>query len=434
MQKGVKFLKDLVLQNIDLKVEEILAIGDDLMRNPELGYKEVKTSKKICEIFDRHGIPYETGFGLTGVKATLEGNGEGPHICIVAELDAVPCIAHPFADKESGAAHACGHSVQLTNMIGAAIGIKQSGIMDKLPGKISFFAVPAEEYIDLDFRRGLKAEGKIKYFGGKQQLVYEGAFDDVDIVMMVHAQPNTPEASVFIHGGSLGFAEKQITFKGKAAHAAYPFTGVNALNAAALAILGMHTNRERFREEDRIRVHPIITKGGDVVNTVPDEVCMDSYVRGANFVAIRNASEDTDRSIHGAAAMVGAEAEVKTQTGYFPLQQDRNLGDLFGEVAKEFVPEANIFSGIDMVGSSDIGDISQLKPTIQPMVGGFDGALHSKEFKITDSNAAYIIPAKILALTAFRLLENDAKLGKDIIENFKPLMTKEEYLDALNNK
>ena len=347
------------------------------MAMPELGYKEVKTSTKICEIFDAYDIPYETGFGITGVKATLEGNGDGPHICIIGELDAVPCVAHPLVDKESGAAHACGHGAQLTNMIGAAIGIKQSGVMEKLPGKISFFAVPAEEYIDLDFRRGLREEGKIKYFGGKQQLVYEGAFDDIDIVMMVHAQPNTPDASVFLHGGSLGFVEKQITFKGKAAHAAYPFTGVNALNAAALAILGMHTNRERFREEDRIRVHPIITKGGDVVNTVPDEVCMDSYVRGANFVAIKNASADTDRAIHGAAAMVGAEAEVKTTTGYFPLQQDRNLGNLFGEMAKDLVPETNIFSGIDMVGSSDIGDISQLMPTIQPMVGGFDGALHS---------------------------------------------------------
>lgn len=427
-------MKNLVLNAIDFHADEIIGIGDDLLGCPELGYREEKTSAKICEAFECFGIPYEKGMAITGVKGTLKGQGDGPHICIIGELDAVPCAAHPFADKESGAAHACGHNAQLTAMLGAAIGIKKSGVLDKFPGTVSFFAVPAEEYIDLDYRRSLRDAGKIKYFGGKQQLVYEGAFDDIDIAMMVHAQPNTPEPAAFIHGGSLGFVEKQITFKGKAAHASEPFTGVNALNAAALAILGMHTNRERFREADKIRVHPIITKGGDVVNTVPDEVCMDSYVRGANFAAIRKASEDTDRAIMGAAAMVGATAEIKTQTGYFPLQQDKALGDIFGKAASEFIPEANIYSGIDMIGSSDIGDISQLMPCIQPTIGGFDGALHSKEFTITDKKAAYITPAKILALTVVELLQNDAKLGKDIIENFKPLMTKEEYLEVLSNK
>ncbi len=427
-------MKERLLNAIDFHADEIIGIGDDLLRCPELGYKEEKTSEKICEAFECFGIPYEKGMALTGVKGTLKGNGDGPHICIIGELDAVPCATHPFADKESGAAHACGHNVQLTTMIGAAIGLKKSGALEKFPGKVSFFAVPAEEYIDLDYRRNLREQGKIKYFGGKQQLVYEGAFDDIDIAMMIHAQPNTPEPAVFIHGGSLGFVEKQITFKGKAAHASEPFTGVNALNAAALAILGMHTNRERFREADKIIVHPIITKGGDVVNTVPDEVCIDSYVRGANFAAIRKASEDTDRAVAGAAAMVGAEAEIKTQTGYFPLQQDKVLGDIFGEAAKDFVPEANIYSGIDMIGSSDIGDISQLMPCIQPTIGGFDGALHSKEFTITDKNTAYITPAKILALTVLELLQDDAKVANEIIQKFQPIMTKEEYLAALDNK
>ena len=94
-----------------------------------------------------------------------------------------------------------------------------------------------------------------------------------------------------------------MTFKGKAVHASKPYDGINALNAAALAIIGMHVNRERFREEDKIKVHPIITKGGDVVNSVPDNVVIDCYVRGATMEAIKNASADTDRAVKGAAQM-----------------------------------------------------------------------------------------------------------------------------------
>jgi metal-dependent amidase/aminoacylase/carboxypeptidase family protein len=97
---------------------------------------------------------------------------------------------------------------------------------------------------------------------------------------------------------------------------------VNALNAAALAILGMHANRERFHEEDKIKVHPIITKGGDVVNSVPDNVVMDCYVRGATMEAIKNASADTDRAVMGAAQMVGAQAEIHTEMGYLPFCRD----------------------------------------------------------------------------------------------------------------
>ena len=86
-----------------------------------------------------------------------------------------------------------------------------------------------------------------------------------------------------------------------------------------------------------------------------------------------------------------------------------------------------------MTGSSDIGDVSQLIPTIQPSVGGFTGQLHSKEFCETNDEIAYLIPAKIMAITAYRLLENDAKLGLKIKEDFKPLMNKKEYITALEN-
>lgn len=394
-----------VIEAIDRRAEDICAWGEKLFRMPELGYKEFETGRVIREEFEKLGLVCDGKHAVTGVQGTLKGNGDY-HVAVLGELDAVVCKAHPAADSETGAAHACGHHAQMAAMLGVAAGLKDSGVMEELTGNVVFMATPAEEYIDLDYRRGLQQEGKIQCFGGKQQLIREGVFQNIDAAMMVHAQPNTPQASVYVHGSSLGFVEKQVTFRGRAAHASEPHKGVNALNAAALAILGMHANRERFREEDKIRVHPIITKGGDVVNSVPDEVCMDSYVRGASVEAILRASEDTDRAIQGAAQMVGAEADIQTVQGYAPLKQNYLLGEIFREVAELFMPKEQIFSGIDMVGSSDIGDLSHILPCIQPTVGGFEGELHSKEFKVTDPYIAYVLPTKIMALTVVRLLAN----------------------------
>ena len=394
-----------VIEAIDRRAEDICAWGEKLFRMPELGYKEFETGRVIREEFEKLGLGCDGKHAVTGVQGTLKGNGDY-HVAVLGELDAVVCKAHPAADSETGAAHACGHHAQMAAMLGVAAGLIDSGVMEQLAGSVIFMATPAEEYIDLDYRRGLQQEGKIQYFGGKQQLIQEGVFQNIDAAMMVHAQPNTPQASVYVHGSSLGFVEKQITFRGRAAHASEPHKGVNALNAAVLAILGMHANRERFREEDKIRVHPIITKGGDVVNSVPDEVCMDSYVRGASMEAILRAGEDTDRAIMGAAQMVGAEAEIQTIQGYAPLKQNYALGEIFREVSELFIAKENIHTGIDMVGSTDIGDLSHILPCIQPTVGGFEGELHSKEFKVTDPYIAYVLPAKIMALTVVRLLAN----------------------------
>lgn len=420
-------LEKRVLDAIDASATDIIGLAHDVLQTPELGYFEEKTSARICSAFEGLGLAYRKGLAVTGVRADGPQK-DGPRLCLIGELDAVLCPGHPDADLKTGAAHACGHHAQLAALYGAAAGLVRSGVLDELSGRVSFFAVPAEEYIDLGRRRKLKEQGIIQYYGGKQELIARGEFDDLDLAMMVHAHPNTPEPAVFAHGSSLGFFEKSITFHGKAAHASTPDLGINALNAAALAILGMHANRERFRDEDKIRVHPIITKGGDVVNSVPHEVCMETYVRGVNFDAIRSASADTDRAIHGAAAMVGAEATVQTRVGYFPLHQDPVMGQVFCEAAEHFMDSEQIHSGVDMVGSTDIGDLSHLMPCIQPTVGGFEGTLHGEDFCAANPDSAYLLPAKLMALTAVRLLENDAALARKAMAQFRPAMTKEEYL------
>ena len=423
-------LKQTLYQTIDKNRAVIEKIAEEILKNPEIGYFEEKTSALVRKTFDDLEITYEYPLAVTGVKATLDTKKEGPNICIIGEMDSLICKGHPY-EGANGEAHACGHHAQVAAMLGATIGLKKSDVYKELCGKITLMAVPAEEFIDLSSRKELKAQGKIEYFGGKQQLFYEGAFRDVDIVLMIHAQTEAPEGKFYSRTSNLGFMAKTITFRGKAAHGSRPDEGVNALNAAALAILGIHSNRDTFTEEEHIRIHPIITKGGDVVNSVPDEVCIETYVRGATFDAIRKGSDAVNRAVYGAAQMIGAEANIEEMLGFLPLKESNEINDVMDEVAKEVLGEDCLVWNVPAVGSSDIGDVSCVIPTVQPSIGGFLGTIHSKDFLVTDPDIAYIGAAKILATTAFDLLKDDAQVAKKVIKNFKPLFTQDEYLAYL---
>ncbi len=312
-------IKRKLIDTIETHQDEICRIGDEILQNPERGYCEEKTSALVRRELEKRGIAYDYPCALTGVKGKLRGRESNANVCIIGEMDALWCAGSPIAN-ETGIAHACGHNAQVAAMLGAAIAFADSGVMAYLDGDVTFLAVPAEEFIDMEYRKSLKESGKIAYYGGKQQLIAEGAFDDVDMAMMVHAQPNEPKAKLFVQGENLGFLAKTITFHGRAVHGSTPFDGVNALNAAALAILGIHANRETFREEEKIRIHPIITKGGDVVNSVPSEVCMDTYVRGASYEAIQKGNRAVENAAKGAAEMVGAAVTFEDIPGYLPLK------------------------------------------------------------------------------------------------------------------
>ena len=438
-------IKKAIIQAIDANAERIIAIGKEIEKNPEMGYKEEHTSALVREELERLGLAYQYPLAVTGVKARLagskgnvEGNdsedsqGKSYNICIIGEMDALKCAGSPIANGED-VAHACGHNAQVAAMLGAAMGLAESGIMKELDGSVTFMAVPAEEFIDMDYRRGLRDAGRIQYFGGKQQLIAEGAFDDVDMAMMLHAEPNEKEAKVYVRGYNLGFLAKTLTFHGKAVHGSTPFDGVNALNAAALAILGVHANRETFREEERIRIHPIITKGGDVVNSVPDEVVIDTYVRGASFQAIEKGDRAVERAAKGAAEMVGATASVENIPGYLPLKESLELSGVLEANVTELLGAEKLVFGKEITGSTDIGDLSSIIPVIQPSIGGFEGALHAREFHVSEPDTAYVLSAKILALTAAELLHNHSEKARKVKESFVPQMTKEVYLKYLEN-
>ena len=424
-------LKRKVCRCIDERNEELISIGEKILKNPELGYKEEKTAELVKKNFEKVGIEYRDKLALTGVKGKI--GIKSPNIAILGELDAVISPDHPYANKKTGAAHACGHNTMITNLLGVCFGLIDSKVIKSLDGSVTFFAVPAEEYIEIEFRKKLMKEGKIEFLGGKQELIRLGEFDDIDMAMMFHPAPNLPARIVNTNLSMNGFIGKMIRYIGRGSHAgAAPEEGINALNAAIIGLQGINSLRETFKDEDCIRVHPIITKGGEGVNIVPSDVRIESYVRAKKIDVLVETNKKVNKALEAGAMAIGANIEINDLPGYMPLIPNDIMGKAFSKNASEILGNENVMeSSIHSTGSSDMGDVTQIIPGIHPFVGGFEGGLHSKEFKIVDKEMAYIIPAKIMAMTVIDLLYNNATLAKEVLkEKKKP---KEEYLTEIRN-
>lgn len=429
-------LKRQVCSAIANRKADIKAIAEAIWAEPELGYKEHKTAKKVEEAFEKLGVPYKNKLALTGVKGRLKG-GKGSHcsVAIIGELDAIICADHPAADETSGAAHCCGHNAQIANMMAVTMGLIDSGAMQFLAGDVVPFAVPAEEYVEITYRNRLIEEGKIKYIGGKPELISRGEFDDVDMALQIHltSVPNDrQDGFIEISTTSNGFIGKLIKYKGEAAHAAAaPHAGVNALNAAMMGMMGVHAIRETFQEKDYIRFHPIITQGGDLVNVVPSDVRMESYVRAGNVPAMIDANERINQALKAGAMAVGATCEIKDLPGYLPLQNNPTLNAFLKANAEALIGEENVSVAPHMTGSTDTGDLSHIMPVSHPWIGSVRGVLHGKDYTVFDEEMAYIRPAQMMACTIIDLLYDDAKPAQTLLSNYKPLMTKDEYLNFL---
>ncbi len=430
---NINELKDKVIQSIEDNKDLIIKVSRDIYSTPEFGYREFKSTATIVNFLKNLGLEVEENIAVTGCKAVLQGGKPGPNIAILGELDAIPCVAHKDS-VETGAVHACGHNNQISGMLGAALGLVKSGILGELSGNVSIIATPAEEFIEMEYRGKLKAEGKITYFSGKQELIKKGYFDDVDMAMMFHSS-DMGDKYALIGPVSNGFIGKKIKFIGKESHAgSAPEEGINALNAALLAMNNIHAQRETFKDSDRVRIHPIITKGGDVVNSVPDDVQMESYVRARTIDGMKDANYKVDRALKAGAMAVGAKVEITNLPGYLPILRYPEFDNLFRDnLLFMGVPEEKIIQGGDFTGSFDLGDVSHIIPTIHPMLGGVKGNLHTRDFETINEDLAYILPAKAMALTVIDLLCNDAKNANKILGNFTPVMTKEEYLGFLKS-
>jgi len=425
-------LKKKACQQIDQRREDMVRVAKTMLGHPELGYREIKTAAMVREVLKGLNLPVRERLAVTGVEGTLSGKEAGPTVVVMGELDSVMGRESPLADPVTGAAHLCGHHIQVASMLGTAMGLVGAGVSPYLSGQVKFLGCPAEEYLEIEYRLGLMAEGKISFLGGKQELIKLGYFDDVDAAMMVHSFADTAEPGFLMNATGNGFMAKFIRYEGKPSHAgAAPHRGINALNAACIGIMAVHAQRETFQDDDAIRVHPIITKGGDVVNVVPSDVRLETYVRGKNLDAILDASAKVDRAFKAGGDAVGAATKITNIPGYLPIFQDRSLTAIASRNGRALLGERGALEAGFMGGSFDVGDLSHLIPVVHPFVTGTQGHLHTAEFCVTDYEAAVVLPAKLMAMCVIDLLADGAGEAKRVKKEFQPRLTKQQYLDLM---
>ena len=422
-------VKRAVCEAIDRQSEKIVTIGETIRKSPELGFKEFKTSKLVEETMREIGLGPKSGLAITGVRGEARGKSDGPTFALLGELDGLVVAGHPVADPQTGAAHACGHNAQVAGMLGAAMGLVGAKAFEHLAGRVVFFAVPAEEYGDVAWRVEQARAGKLEFLGGKPELLRLGHFDDVDLAMMIHLTPQREYKKAGVAASNNGCIVKTVRYIGRASHAGgAPHLGINALYAAQIGLAAINAIRETFRDEDSIRVHPIITHGGSQVNVIPGDVRIETYVRGKSVEAILDANLRVDRALKAGALALGAQVEIETLPGYLPLFNHDGM-------SKYFVANASAQLGADNVtqmghrsGSTDMGDISHIMPTLHPYISGASGSGHGADYRITDPKLAYVENAKQLALMAVDMLWDGAKAAKSIMAEFRPRLTKDAYL------
>jgi len=374
-------LKDAIAAAVDRLGDDLEKLSHRIHANPELGYQEVKAAAWLTEFLDAQGFKVERAVaGIeTAFRATLE-TGEGPTIAILCEYDALPQIGH-----------ACGHNVIATAGAGAGAGL--AAVRDRLPkGRLLVIGTPAEEG-----------------GGGKVKLITGGVFRDVDVAMMVHGFDRWVG-----HSDLLGIVRVGFEFAGKAAHAsADPWEGVNALDAAVQTYNNVAMLRQQVRPDARI--HGIITHGGAAPNIIPEFAAATFYVRSLNIPYMWDLQKRVIRCAEGAAKAAGCELKVieHRETAYEPMKRNAALLDTFRANLKTFgVTEAPEIK--DRLGSSDIGNVSQVIPAIQPMVKiAPDGTpIHSRAFEAAAKSPlareGMLISAKTMAMTALDLLADPA--------------------------
>lgn len=423
-------IEERILRVIDQRAEDIIGFAEETFHTAEAGFCEARTAARVAAFMQSLGLQTEEHLAVTGVRARI-GRAGGPVACVIGELDGIYCKDHPFSDRQTGMSHACGHHMQLAVLLGAACALSDPQVLASLDGAVDLLAVPAEEHVGTERRKCLMAAGKIYACCGKSELLCNGALDNVDLALTTHAHM-VPCDREFLLGNpsSNGYISKTIRLLGKASHAAIaPHEGVNALDAASLGFSALGMLRSTFREQDYVRAHFIMTKGGTATNVVPDEVVIEGQVRAKTMEAMRGASEKVNRAFQAGAYAFGARAELIDEQGYLPVRYLAAVPAQI-EAAKLLRPEADFETVTPFVHNAactDVGDLTHVLPVVNFSMGGFTGSLHSADFTVTDANQAYILPAKLMALTVYRLLKDGATQAREVMANFQPAFTRAEY-------
>ena len=378
-------LKATVSAAIDRHQEELKSLSAAIWSKPELAYEEHHAHKILTDFLEQKGFQVERAYtGLqTAFRATF-GSGR-PNLCVICEYDALPEIGH-----------ACGHNLIAEAGIAAGLGLKAALESDKaIKGTVTVMGTPAEE-------RG----------GGKVVLIENGAFKDIDAAMMVHPFPKNLTRPL-----TTARLEMKVSYTGKAAHAAaYPWEGVNALDAAVLAYSSIGVLRQQMKPT--WRVHSIISNGGVKPNIIPEYTELETYVRAPNMQELSVLVEKVVQCFEAAAQATGCQVTVDKNVGkvYSELRGNPVLAASFSKNWRELGVECGDVE--DANGSTDMGNVSYVVPSLHPIyaVGSGKEVNHSKDFTaVCNTPAAHantLLAAKAMAHTAIDVFVVDGLLDE----------------------
>ncbi|WP_099156522.1 M20 family metallopeptidase [Virgibacillus ndiopensis] len=374
------------------KIEQQLwNMSDHLYHNPELGDQEFQSAQLLTNFLKEHQFIIETGIvnRSTAFKAEYKSEKPGPTIAYLAEYDALP-----------GVGHGCGHNLIGTMSVGA--GVALSKLVDEIGGSVVVLGTPAEETN-----------------GAKVPMSAEGVFDNIDVAMILH-----PSDQSYVSGDSLAMDAIQYSYTGKSSHAAAsPEKGINALDSVIQLFNGINALREHLPTD--VRVHGIISEGGQAANVVPDKATAQFYIRAKERTYLNNVVEKINNIANGAALMTGATLEISNyELSYDDMKTNDALSKAFTKNLKQ-TDSQTIHQAKQSYGSIDMGNVSQVVPAIHPYIGLHQPGIvaHTKEFAdrtiTTEGHQILINGALTLAKTGYDVLTDQMLLEAINGEFFK---------------
>jgi len=354
--------------HIEANKLEILEVSHKVHGMPELGFQEYRTSAFLCDYLKQLGFRVECGLGPfeTAFKARLGNPDSGVRVAVLAEYDALPNIGH-----------GCGHNIISAVACGVAKGFElalKEGLFD---GELIIMGTPAEET-----------------GGGKIELLNNGAFNDVDFVMMVH-----PGSTNMVMRGGTALVELEIAYEGKRAHSSSPENGINALKALIHTFNGIDMIQNEFPLG--ININGIIKEGGEASNIIPSRASGEFIIRALRLMDLQAVKHKLIKVIKASETLTGAKAVYEFKLPYAERYPNQVMDERFKTIMESSGQVVHYPNPSAKLGSSDIGNVSLVKPSIHPYIKiGDDLRAHTRSF----TEAAVSAQADDMVITASKAM------------------------------
>jgi amidohydrolase len=378
-------------QEVERAAPGIVEIRHQLHQNPELSNRETQTAALVADHLRKLGLDVKTGVAKTGVLATLRGGRPGPRIAVRADMDALPVTEESdfpfrstkrttFMGQEVGVAHACGHDVHTSSLLGVATVL--AALKDQIPGTIQFIFQPAEE--------GPPAGER----GGAELMLEEGAFHEKpEAVFALHSFPDLPVGQVGFNPGPTMAAVDQFTarIQGKQAHGAYPHLSIDPVVMAAQAILSLQTIRSRNLSAFEPSVVTVgIVRGGERFNIIPAEVLLEGTVRTYSDEVRATVERRMREILDGVTRAGGGSFELDYKKNAPATLNDRGLTETVRPLLERTLGAGNVKIVEPSMAGEDFAYFANQVPgfffrlgVVKP--GTTSGGLHTPTFRADDT-------------------------------------------------